>query len=247
MLDFTLLSLGRKNGAPWRHNPISLPFWRIYWNARPGWTLTWEDRVFQLGPERVVLIWPEAVFAASGKHPAGHVFVHFTAEAPIDRHRPRVAELPVDGTIQALLAQLEPFPGPQRELASAALAMHLFARITLVQTPEGKRYSPPIQAAMALGLRYLHRRVPNIELAPIAGMHLTAFVRRFRQEVGLSPQAWHVRQRIAQASRALIQGPEPISAIAAQCGFCDRAHFSRVFSRLLGLGPASYRDKAGKA
>jgi AraC-like DNA-binding protein len=39
----------------------------------------------------------------------------------------------------------------------------------------------------------------------------------------------------------LLLGPSPIADIAAQCGFADQSHLTRVFKKLVGLAPGLYR------
>jgi transcriptional regulator GlxA family with amidase domain len=34
-----------------------------------------------------------------------------------------------------------------------------------------------------------------------------------------------------------------VDEIAAAAGFCDRFHFSRIFKKQLGVGPARYRTQ----
>ena len=68
--------------------------------------------------------------------------------------------------------------------------------------------------------------------------HLRAL---FRTTLGQTPAAWLRERRVAAAAERLMSTDEPIDALATACGFADRFHFSRVFARLLGCGPAAYR------
>ena len=52
------------------------------------------------------------------------------------------------------------------------------------------------------------------------------------------------QQRIAHA-QYLLQGTNtPIKSIAQQCGIADLNYFVRIFKRITGVTPKSYRDKA---
>ena len=49
------------------------------------------------------------------------------------------------------------------------------------------------------------------------------------------------RFRMEQARRLLISRSDSISAIAAECGYCDQSHFSKVFHKTFGRSPREYR------
>ncbi|GGX21061.1 hypothetical protein GCM10007242_30290 [Pigmentiphaga litoralis] len=50
-----------------------------------------------------------------------------------------------------------------------------------------------------------------------------------------------MRARVDRAKEHLRQSDLPLSQIAAVCGFADQSHFTRVFTRLVGTGPATWR------
>ena len=43
----------------WHHQDTAAPWWRWYWNDRPGWSATYRGRSHPLLPHNVVLIAPE--------------------------------------------------------------------------------------------------------------------------------------------------------------------------------------------
>jgi AraC family transcriptional regulator len=47
-----------------------------------------------------------------------------------------------------------------------------------------------------------------------------------------------------RARRLLATTGLPIKAVAADCGFCDQAHLTRMFSAEFGETPAVFRRKA---
>jgi len=51
------------------------------------------------------------------------------------------------------------------------------------------------------------------------------------------------RFRMEHARRLLITRINPISEIAAECGFCDQSHFTKVFVRTYGRSPKDYRNE----
>jgi AraC family transcriptional regulator len=50
-----------------------------------------------------------------------------------------------------------------------------------------------------------------------------------------------MRQRIEGAKRLLARPELPLKVVAAECGFSDQSHMTRVFRSLLDTTPAAYR------
>ena len=78
------------------------------------------------------------------------------------------------------------------------------------------------------------------ELARMVGMSEAHFSRRFRRAAGMSPYEFVLRSRIEQA-RHLLAGGVPPAAVAAQCGFADQSHLTRLFAVSLGVTPGALR------
>jgi AraC family transcriptional regulator len=51
-----------------------------------------------------------------------------------------------------------------------------------------------------------------------------------------------MRRRIEHAKRQLARRDIPLKVVAADCGFSDQSHMTRLFRRLLGTTPAEYRN-----
>ena len=77
------------------------------------------------------------------------------------------------------------------------------------------------------------------ELAAVAGLSRFELVRRFREQSGVPPHAYHVNLRVEEARRRLTAGQAP-ATVAADCGFADQPHLSRVFKRAVGVSPGRY-------
>jgi AraC-like DNA-binding protein len=78
------------------------------------------------------------------------------------------------------------------------------------------------------------------ELAACCGITRFQLLRGFAREVGTTPHAYLVQQRVRLARRLLATGAS-ISEAAAQAGFADQAHMTRAFSRHFGITPGRYR------
>ncbi|MGK9173544.1 AraC family transcriptional regulator [Yokenella regensburgei] len=109
-----------------------------------------------------------------------------------------------------------------------------------------KRLPSQLQsAAVAHRARdYLHAHIgENIGLSDLAretGTDRFTLTRCFKREFHLSPHAWLIQLRLANARSRLARGEQPAS-VAAALGFADQSHLGRWFQRAYRLSPAHYR------
>lgn len=73
------------------------------------------------------------------------------------------------------------------------------------------------------------------------GVHPVYLGRVFRRDVGLSPMAYLTRLRCSQAAALLRTTEDPVSEIAARCGWPDANLFSRRFRQIFHQTPSAYR------
>lgn len=76
---------------------------------------------------------------------------------------------------------------------------------------------------------------------PSRAFHPAHLARVFRKHYRCSVGQYVRRMRVDLAARQLAGSRCSIAEIAAQLGFADQSHFSRVFVKLIGLTPARYR------
>jgi len=103
-----------------------------------------------------------------------------------------------------------------------------------------------LEEAQALMRRHLRDGISNPEIASALAMTTNAFIRWFSQSTGWPPQKWLNRERVHEASYWLHHNNASIDFIAETVGFCDRYHFSRVFKKIQGISPASFRKNREK-
>ncbi len=82
---------------------------------------------------------------------------------------------------------------------------------------------------------------PTERLARLTGVSPSQFDRLFRRTFGASVRQYLLRIRVEMACRRLSETNDTVARIAAEEGFYDHAHFSRLFQRIMGLTPAAYR------
>lgn len=91
---------------------------------------------------------------------------------------------------------------------------------------------------------YLHAHMgENIGLSDLAretGTDRFTLTRCFKREFHLSPHAWLIQLRLANARSMLARGEQPAN-VAAALGFADQSHLGRWFQRAYRLSPAHYR------
>ncbi|BAN01291.1 GlxA family transcriptional regulator [Ilumatobacter coccineus] len=84
-------------------------------------------------------------------------------------------------------------------------------------------------------------------LAARVAMSERHFVRRFTDEVGLSPAKFVSRIRIDAARHELERSDDTVASIAARCGFGTAETLRRSLHRHLGVSPEAYRQRFSHA
>jgi len=226
------------------------PYWRFYWNREKGARVSFAGQVTELTPSKYLLIPANTDFRAQLLSPVTHFFAHFRAAPPYDQVEPGIYTYRARPDIRRLIAQVNACTGQQSERADHRASMALLALLhtALAALPEDllsfREPDDRIDKVLSHMATSLDSLCPNDELAAVAGMNTNAFIRRFHEVVGDSPQRYHLKQRIERACLLLHFSPASIDQIAERTGFCDRFHFSRVFKRISGSSPAAFRRKA---
>jgi len=109
------------------------------------------------------------------------------------------------------------------------------------------RRTPPGWLHAALEL--LHDRYSeDLTVAQIAadlGVHPVYLARAFRNHFGCSPGEFVRFRRLERSLALLSRTGHPLAEVALRCGFADQSHFTKVFTRGLGLPPGEYRALVG--
>lgn len=128
-----------------------------------------------------------------------------------------------------------------RQIELIVVVSSLAETVTLI-----RRHDVPHSPAwLRMTVEYLHAHaLENIRLddvATAAGVHSAHLSRVFRKHYRCSVGQYVRSLRIDLAARELAASHRPIAEIAADFGFADQSHFSRVFAKLTGLTPGRYR------
>jgi AraC family transcriptional regulator len=84
-------------------------------------------------------------------------------------------------------------------------------------------------------------------IAVDAGVSPVRLSRAFRRTYGESLGAYQRRVRIRHACERLRSPEATLAEIALDAGFTDQSHFSRVFTRLVGVTPGVFRREQGRS
>jgi transcriptional regulator GlxA family with amidase domain len=84
---------------------------------------------------------------------------------------------------------------------------------------------------------------PVAEMIKRSGVAERSFKRHFTNATGYSPIAYVQRLRIEEAKRHLERTDMAVEEVSWQVGYEDPAFFRRLFKRITGITPASYRRK----
>lgn len=82
------------------------------------------------------------------------------------------------------------------------------------------------------------------DLARISGLSKSHFFRAFKATFGEPPLGYIARRRIEHAKELMLTSDDVLCSISLTCGFCDQSHFTRVFRRVMGCSPHSWRRRA---
>jgi AraC family transcriptional regulator len=130
------------------------------------------------------------------------------------------------------------------ESLATALAAHVLARYSSRRPAirESRARMSPMQLRRSTDFieANLGEELHLSELAANVGLSAYYFCRMFKQSTNLSPHQFVLRKRIEQSQHLLKKHNLPIIEIAAQLGFSDQSHFSRVFRSVVGTTPRRY-------
>ncbi len=104
---------------------------------------------------------------------------------------------------------------------------------------------------MAASIEYMHQhygeKLSVKQLANLANMSESNFIRVFKQETGLAPMEYLINTRLDKAKKLLRSGNIKITTVALQCGFNSSSHFSTCFAKHLGMSPSEYQHTYSEA
>ena len=225
-----------------------VPYWRLYWNNRPGAQMidTMGQRHY-VGPNHFTLVAPNTVLANELLQPVEHFFFHFIVGMPLANIKSHVHTCPApQHMVSAMRSVYIPDDTDQPDMQRLIIGMTLcwYALSTLPTTllptePEHWR----IEKILNWWKSQNWRKVSNHALAVKIGMHPAAFCRYFHRIMGYPPHKFGMIKRIEQACQLLHFSNLSIEQIAEQTEFGNRYYFSRKFHEIRKISPVAFRRK----
>ncbi|WP_164716563.1 helix-turn-helix domain-containing protein [Paenibacillus whitsoniae] len=100
---------------------------------------------------------------------------------------------------------------------------------------------PEVNRVIQYMLEHYKENIKVADLAKLVAINVDYLSTVFGKKTGLTPIAFLQNIRIEQAKRLLLHTKLSVEEIAFQTGFTDGAYFIKVFKRMAGLTPSSFR------
>jgi transcriptional regulator GlxA family with amidase domain len=110
-----------------------------------------------------------------------------------------------------------------------------------IERPLPSAVGPTTGATRGWMLERLHEPLDLTTLAEHARMSVRTFTRRFREETGLSPAQWLIRQRVGHARHLLETTDLPVDQVAEKAGFATSVSLRQHLHTAVGVAPLAYR------
>lgn len=141
-------------------------------------------------------------------------------------------------------------PGDWAEIYSAVSHESLLAHVAqeireLIRQKQEEHVSftdhPEVNLVIQFMLEHYKENIKVTDLARQVAMNVDYLSTVFGKKTGLTPIAYLRNIRIEQAKRLLLHSKLSMEEIASQTGFTDDAYFIKIFKRLVGQTPSSFR------
>ncbi|MBC2595875.1 helix-turn-helix transcriptional regulator [Ruficoccus amylovorans] len=245
----------------WNGQPLYNDYWRLYYNFSEGATIRLSSKTFEIPAHCATLI-PSGL-QATGYVEGGfmHYFVHFHVMGLPMALQGKMFPEPIharpckhiDGLVEqwSTLANDE---DPRDVLPSYFLAesisAYVFAQcwhIHSINLSTDWRLWRNHPSRLTRLHSWMENRLDEDlsvnRLAEQTGYSRDHFRRVFLEVYGVNPAEYVTQLRVREMTHLLLSSHYTIDEIAERTGMVDRHHMSRVFRKISGESPASYRKK----
>lgn len=135
----------------------------------------------------------------------------------------------------------------QSDLMQIAAIRSIYDVIMSICNEEKKSYIPDSRfsiispAVEKITAEFSKNELTVAELAKICDISESYFRRLFEAKFGVSPKEYVIEKRIGYAKQLLETGEVSVSDTAFLCGYSETTHFSREFTKRVGVSPLEYK------
>jgi AraC family transcriptional regulator len=116
------------------------------------------------------------------------------------------------------------------------------ANLSGVRVPRAGEHARALEAAMDYVRENLAGDLSPADLARRANLSVSHFSRLFKQNTGLSPQRYVMRERVERAKALLASTDMTMQEVAIAAGFANPGHLDSCFKRWVGSNPGRFRS-----
>lgn len=214
--------------------------------AKPSWN--------KIRPANTMMIWPTGTAHYYGNETSAyrHSWIHcdgrslkeMLAKSGLPILRPFAVDSPTlfQQGLSDLLAELAAYTRPDPRITQCLLELCLL-RIRQSRTRDrtASRVPEKLLAVQRLISSVPAEEVTLADMAKMAGMSPPYFCSQFKKTFGASPMESLIHHRLHHAAHLLTNWNLNISEIAAQVGYQDLFHFSKMFRKKFGVSPRKMR------
>jgi AraC-like DNA-binding protein len=131
--------------------------------------------------------------------------------------------------------------GDRLRIADVVRALSQSCHAGPAQNEIEREGSPWLRETRSLLHSRFHTAIRMRDIASHVGRHHVHVSRAFSHEFGMTMSEYLRNLRLSRACDLLLTSSQQLSRIAHGIGFSDHAHFTRVFTTVLGITPSSYR------
>ena len=231
----------------WNFPSVFSPFWRLYYNFKPGHCVSFFDKFYEITPEHIVLIPDHQLFHCLGANPVPTFWMAFSTDHSVSPMQPVPILLKPTKTELSLIQDVRKLIVKDATYEPTdAIYRNSLALLNVVMANSNIQWKKDRPDTLNELLYYIEssyaRKLPNSLLADIAGMSIEGLSSMFKNHIGISPAAYVTQVRIKKASSLLLHSDETIDRIALSTGFPNRNYFSRIFKQTTNESPAKFRQ-----
>ena len=230
----------------WNFPSVFSPFWRLYYNSRPGHCVSFADKFCEITPEHIMLIPDHRLFHCLGANPVSTFWMAFSTNHSVSPAQPVPILLKPSKTELLLIRDIQKLIVKNTDYKPTdAIYRNSLALLNIVIANSDIQWKKDRPVILNELIRYIDenydRKLTNPHLADVACMSIEGLSKMFRNHIGVSPSAYVTQIRIKQASHLLLNTNDTIDLVALSTGFPNRDYFSRVFKRVTNESPAEFR------